>query len=81
MFKSLILEVVGDDRLNCEGCEERIEQALKKVPGVGQVRAKASNQRVKMLFDSSLLDANAITAHVAKVGYQTKIVSAPNDES
>lgn len=81
MFKSLTLEVVGNDRLHCEGCEERVEQALKKVPGVNQVRAKSSNQRVKVLFDSSLLDADAITAHVARVGYQTKVVSAPTDES
>lgn len=78
MFKSIILEVIGADRLNCEGCEERVESALKRVPGVGQVRANSGNQRIKVLFDSALLDASAITEHVAKVGYQTKVVSAPD---
>ena len=74
MLKTITLEVVGDDRLNCEGCEERVEQALKKVPGINQVRAKSSNQRVQVMFDSSVLDANAITERVATVGYQTRVV-------
>ena len=74
MLKSITLEVVGDDRLNCEGCEERVEQALKKVPGVSQVRAKSSNQRVQVMFDSKVMDANGIAARIATVGYQTRVV-------
>ena len=74
MLKSITLEVVGNDRINCEGCEERVEQALKKVPGVSQVRAKSSNQRVQVMFDSNLLDANAITERIATVGYETRVV-------
>ncbi len=77
MLKSITLEVVGDDRINCEGCEERVEQALKKVPGVEQVRAKSSNQRVRVMFDSTVLDANAIAERIANAGYQTRVVSAP----
>ena len=76
MFKSITLEVVGDDRLNCEGCEERVENALKKVSGVGKVRAHSSNQRIEVLFDSGVLDATAIAARIANVGYQTKVVSS-----
>ncbi len=74
MLKSITLQVVGDDRLHCEGCEERVEQALKKVPGVSQIRARSSNQRIQILFDPSVLDANAIAARVATVGYQTRVV-------
>ncbi len=77
MLRSITLEVVGDDRINCEGCEERVEQALKKVPGVEQVRAKSSNQRVRVMFDSTVLDANAIAERIANAGYQTRVVSAP----
>ncbi len=74
MLKSITLQVVGDDRLHCEGCEERVEQALKKVPGVSQIRARSSNQRIQILFDPGVLDANAIAARVATVGYQTRVV-------
>ena len=76
MFKSIILEVIGADRFNCEGCEERVENALKKVPGVGKVRAHSNNQRIEVLFDSSVLDATAIAERIANVGYQTKVVSS-----
>lgn len=74
MLKSITLEVIGADRINCEGCEKRVEQALKKIPGVDQVRAKSSNQRVRVMFDSNLLDEKAIAEHVANVGYQTKVI-------
>ncbi len=77
MFKSITLEVVGNERLNCEGCEERVEQTLKKLPGVGQVRAKSSNQRIQVLFDSTVLDPSVIAERIANAGYQTKVVSAP----
>ena len=74
MLKSITLEVVGNDRINCEGCEERVEQALKKVTGVSQVRARSSNQRVQVMFDSDVLDANAISDRIATVGYETRVV-------
>ena len=74
MLKSITLEVTGDEKLNCEGCEERVEQALKKESGVQQVRAHSRDQRIQVLFDSKLLDPNAIAQRIAEVGYQTKVV-------
>jgi copper chaperone len=76
MFKSITLEVVGSDRLNCEGCEERVENALKKVPGVGKIRAHSSNQRIEVLFDAAKLDADAIAERITNAGYQTRVVPA-----
>lgn len=73
MFKSITLEVVGDQKLGCEGCERRVEQALRTLPGVGQVRANARNQRVEVLFDAAKLDAAAIAERISKTGYQTKV--------
>ncbi len=51
--------------------------AEKKIPGVGQVRAKSSNQHVRVMFDSNLLDEKAIAEHVANVGYQTRVIGTP----
>ena len=36
MLKSITFEVVGDQRLTCEGCEQRVERLLKTLQGVGQ---------------------------------------------
>ena len=74
MLKSITLEVVGNDRINCEGCEERVENALKKVPGISQIRARSSNQRIQVMFDPNVLDADAITERISTVGYQTTVV-------
>lgn len=79
MFKSVTFEVTGDQRLHCEGCEQRVERLLKAVPGVGRVRAQASNQRIDVLFDTAKLDPDAIAERIAKAGYRTKVVSSTAD--
>ena len=81
MFKSITLEVTGDQKLVCEGCQERVEHALKTLEGVGKVRANARNQRIEVLFDAAKLDADVIAERVATAGYQTKIVSSTSDSA
>ena len=76
MFKSITFEVVGDQRLTCEGCEQRVERLLKTLQGVGQVRAHARNQRIEVLLDAALLEANAITERLSEAGYQTRVASS-----
>lgn len=75
MFKSVIFEVIGDQKLACEGCEERVEHALKSVEGIGQVRARASNQHIDVLFDTAKLDANTIAKRIENTGYQTRVLT------
>jgi copper chaperone CopZ len=75
MLKSISFEVTGDNKLVCAGCEQRVEHALKTVPGVDQVRAEARNQRIKVLFDAARVDAAAIAERISKAGYQTKAVN------
>ena len=76
MFKTITFEVTGDQKLACEGCEQRVQNALKALPGVGQVRASARNQRVEVLFDTAKLDPDAIAERMGKTGYQTRVVSS-----
>ena len=71
MFKSITFEVIGDQRLVCEGCEQRVEDLLKALQGVRQVRARARNQRIEVLFDTARLDAAAIAERLSKAGYET----------
>lgn len=81
MFESIAFEVIGDQRLVCEGCEERVEHVLKGVQGVGQVRAHARNQCIEILFDTGVLDANAIVKRIGEAGYQTRVVSSTSDSA
>lgn len=79
MLKSITLEVTGDQRLACEGCEQRVERLLKALPGVGKVRAQARNQRIEVLFDAAVLDAAAIAERIGKAGYQTRVSRSTSD--
>jgi copper chaperone len=73
MFKTITFEVIGDQRLHCETCEQRVERLLKALQGVGQVRAQAHNQRIEVLFDTAALEATAIAERLSKAGYETRV--------
>lgn len=75
MFKSIAFEVTGSQRLACAGCEERVEDLLKAMEGVGQVRAQARKQRIEVLFDTAKLDATAIAERLSQAGYETRVDS------
>lgn len=79
MLKTVTFEVIGDQRLACQGCEEGVEDLLKTLQGVKQVRAQARNQRIEVLFDAAALDAAAIAEGLAKAGYKTRVGSATAD--
>jgi len=81
MLKSIDFEVVGDQQLACEGCEERVEHMLKALPGVEQVRAQARNQRIEVLFDTAVLDVTAIAERLGKAGYQTRVGASTSDSA
>jgi len=74
MFKSITFEVTGQQRLNCERCEERVTRLLGGLPGTKQVRAQATNQHIAVLFDTALLDESAITACLQEAGYETHVI-------
>ena len=79
MLKSITLEVIGDQRLVCEGCEQRVERMLKAVQGVGQVRARARNQRIEVLFDTAVVEPSAIAEQIRKAGYETRVNGSAAD--
>ncbi len=76
MFKSVTFEVIGDQQIYCESCEQRIERLLKGVQGVGQVRAQSKNQRIDVLFDTAVLDTSAITERLGAAGYETRVAGS-----
>ena len=78
MLKSITLEVIGDEQLHCEGCEQRVDRLLNALQGVRQVRAHAHNQHIDVLFDTAVLEATAIAKRLGEAGYETRVDSAPS---
>lgn len=81
MLKSITLEVIGGQRLVCEGCEQRVERMLRALHGVGQVRARARNQRIEVLFDTAVLEPSAIAEQIRKAGYETRVDDSASDRA
>jgi len=79
MFKSVTFEVIGDQQIACEGCEQRIEGLLKALQGVGNVRARARNQRIDVLFDTAAVDTGAIMGRLTEAGYETRVGGSTSD--
>lgn len=64
-------EVVGEEKIHCEGCEARIANALGRLPGVAEVQASAETQRVRVTIDPAQTNEKAVRARLAQIGYQT----------
>jgi copper chaperone len=75
VFKTIVLEVVGDQKLACEGCEERVEDLLKAMQGVRKVRARAGKQRIEVLFDAARVEPAAMTERLREAGYETRLTA------
>lgn len=75
MLKSVTFEVTGEQKIVCEGCEERIETMLKRVPGVDKVRVQSSNQRINLLIDTAVLAPAAVVEKLNQAGYQARVLT------
>ena len=76
MLNTNTFQVVGDPRMHCASCEQRVARVLGGLEGVRQVSADAASQRIEVLFDTSVVQAAAIAEHLQLLGYAVKSVPA-----
>ncbi len=58
------------DGLRCAGCVNRVEQALRALPGVESATVNFATHRASVGFDPGCVDDAALLACVASLGYQ-----------
>ena len=75
MYKSITLEVTGEQKLVCESCELRVKRLMKGVPGVGEARADSRSQKIDVLFDAAQIEPAAIAERLSEAGYETRIAA------
>lgn len=80
MLNSLTCVVVGDQKLRCASCEQRVIRTLTALPGARSVRASVSRQRIDVLFDPDHLGETRIIERLHLLGYQVETQSAGHDE-
>ncbi len=69
MRETWTFEVTGEQKMNCEGCENAIQRSLTRLPGIRQVQADHHTQHVVVQLDPAQIDAEAIKAGLAASGY------------
>ncbi len=62
--------ITGEQQIHCAGCEQRISNALRRLPGVQDVRASAQSQHVAARIDASQVSADQVRAKLEQLGYQ-----------
>lgn len=62
--------VSGDMTLHCASCEQRVERALRQLPGVHDVAANAATQQVVATIDAGRVSASELQAKLGELGYR-----------
>lgn len=70
MTNTIGFKVVGGDRIHCAGCEQRIANALRRLPGVHHVQASAQSQQVAVTFDPVEVNPERVRARIEELGYE-----------
>lgn len=69
MTDTRVFQVTGEPAIGCAGCERRISNALRRLPGVVTVQASAQSQRVVVVFDPAVVHPQQIQATLERLGY------------
>ncbi len=62
--------VTGERKIHCEGCEQRIDRALRRLSGVEEVRASADDQRVEVTLDPERVEEGQVRERLELLGYE-----------
>jgi len=71
-MSELSFKIVGEQPIHCEGCEQRITNALKRLEGVREVRADHRTQEVRVAVDPARLDAERVRAKLGQIGFEAE---------
>jgi copper chaperone CopZ len=70
MAETVHYTVTGEQKIHCAGCEERITNALRRLPGIQDVQASHESQRVVVTFDRGRVSPDKVKAKLLQLGYQ-----------
>lgn len=70
MTHTIRFTVTGEQRMYCAGCEQRVGNALRRLPGVKSVQADAPTQQVVVTFDASQVTPEQVQAKLEQLSYQ-----------
>ncbi len=79
MEKNIIRRVLHIDGMTCTGCETRIENTLKKLEGIEEVKAIFNSANVYVTYDSKIIRLEGIIEAIEKLNY--RVINNPLNNS
>ena len=70
MTRTVEFTVSGDVKLHCASCEQRVERALRRVPGVQDVSANVATQQVVATIDAGQVSPEDLRRKLSELGYE-----------
>ncbi len=65
--------VTGEQTIHCAGCEQRIQNALRRLDGVEGVQASHKTQEVLVTIDPGLVSSKQIQDKLEQIGYEAEL--------
>jgi copper chaperone len=65
----MITRTIEVDEIHCGGCENTIQSALSRLPGVAQVVASAERNDVRVSFDDNKVSEDQLRERLEEVGF------------
>ena len=76
MAQTIAFVVTGEEKMYCAGCEQRVGNALRRLPGVTNVQANAQTQQVVVTFEPSQVTAEQVQTKLEQIGYHATFSGA-----
>ncbi len=70
MAQTVAYKVIGEQTIHCVGCEQRINNAPRRVRGVQDVTASSQTQEVQVTIDPARVGPEQVEAKLEQIGYQ-----------
>ena len=76
MAQTIEFVVTGEEKMYCAGCEQRVGNALRRLPGVTHVQADAQTQQVVVTFEPAQVTAEQVQTKLEQIGYRVTFSGA-----
>ncbi len=70
MTQTINFTVNDETEIHCVGCEQRIGNALRRLPGILDVQASAETQRVVARIDPARIGPEQVQEKLERLGYK-----------
>ncbi|MGL5041685.1 MAG: heavy metal translocating P-type ATPase [Culicoidibacterales bacterium] len=70
----MMKKTVDIEGMTCQSCVQRVEKAVKKLPGVKMINVNLITEKIAIEYDPKLVQIEEVIETMAKIGYKGKVL-------